>query len=435
VVSPKELFTGRRTDFKTDLRVSFGEYVEVDTKSPNNTMLERTNSAIALLPTGNINSSIKFFLFQNQSIVTRERWTTIEIPDMAVRALNTITLEESSEPSREVTFEQGAKRAEVLDEEPPPLPPQVNNDRDILLPEMPIIIPEPDQQAAPEQEETVAPETKEAIQDVTENIEDGNEPPEIEEQSQPWSERLRANRKPNPKYFANHMSVKKATQLHGHQATDAIKNEIREMLSKEVWTPVHKTKQMRTIPSLIFLNEKFRDDGSLEKIKAHLVAGGNRQDTPIASTAAPTVSAESNRLARAHAAKGNKRIAIADVTGAFLNAKMNEDVHMDIRGELASNLLEQNPAYHEYARGDGAITVRLKKALSGLKQSAYLWYEEIKSTLMNSCNLKVSVIDRCVFFNEHTVNHKNSGTTRKMLTSLDPRVVGGNGVSDRCLLI
>jgi hypothetical protein len=158
-ISPKELFTGWRTDFKTDLRVSFGEYVEVDTKSPNNTMLERTNSAIALLPTGNINSSIKFFLFKNQSIVTRERWTTIEIPDMAVRALNTITLEESSEPSREVTFEQGAKRAEV-----PPLPPQVNNDRDILLPEMPIIIPEPDQQAAPEQEETVAPETKEAIQ-------------------------------------------------------------------------------------------------------------------------------------------------------------------------------------------------------------------------------------------------------------------------------
>jgi hypothetical protein len=93
----------------------------------------------------------KFPLFRH---VTRERWTTIEIPDTAVRTLNTITLEESSEPSREVTFKQGAKRAEVLDEEPPPLSPLVNNDRDILLPEMPIIIPEPDQQAAPEQEET-----------------------------------------------------------------------------------------------------------------------------------------------------------------------------------------------------------------------------------------------------------------------------------------
>jgi hypothetical protein len=75
---------------------------------------------------------------------------------------------------------------------------------------------------------------------------------------------------------------------------------------------------------------------------------------------------------------------------------------MDIRGELASNLFEQNPAYREYARGDGAITVRLKKALYGLRQSAYLWYEEIKSTLVNECNLKVSAVDRSVFFNEHT---------------------------------
>jgi hypothetical protein len=100
---------------------------------------------------------------------------------------------------------------------------------------------------------------------------------------------------------------------------------------------------------------------------------------------------------------------IADVTGAFLNAKMNEDVFMDIRGELAHVLIKKNPEYREYAREDGAITVRLKKALYGLKQSAYLWYEEIKSTLVNSCNLKVSSIDRCVFFNEHTC--QNTSTT------------------------
>jgi hypothetical protein len=101
------------------------------------------------------------------------------------------------------------------------------------------------------------------------------------------------------------------------------------------------------------------------------------------------VTAESIRLTLAHAAKGDKRIVIADVTGAFLNAKMNEDVFMDIRGELAHVLIKKNPEYREYAREDGAITVRLKKALYGLKQSAYLWYEEIKSTLVNSCNLKV----------------------------------------------
>jgi hypothetical protein len=69
-----------------------------------------------------------------------------------------------------------------------------------------------------------------------------------------------------------------------------------------------------------------------------------------------------------------------DVTGAFLNAKINEDVFMDIRGELAHILIKKNPEDKQCIRGDGSITVRLKKALYGLMQSAYLWYEEIKST-------------------------------------------------------
>jgi hypothetical protein len=384
-ISPKEQFTGIRTDFNTDLRIGFGDYVEVDAKSTDNTLKERSNSAIALLPTGNINGSIKFFILKNQSIVSRERWTPIQIPDTAIRTLNAITLEETSEPTRDVSFEQGVGRSEVLCDQPEPAPPPINNNREALLPEAMLPeIPAPEE-SPPATEEIQPPQTT-----------------PVEAQPTEWSSRLRDNPRQNPKYFVNHMSVKKATQLHGDKARDAVKAELNQMVEKEVWTPVHRTEGMKTIPSSIFLKEKFKDDGNLDKIKARLVAGGHRQETPTSPTAAPTVTAESIRLTLAHAAVNNKRIVIVDVTGAFLNARMNEEVFMDIRGETAEILVREHREYEEYLRADGTITVKLTKALYGLKQSAYLWYEEIRSTLTRKCNLTTSRVDRCVFFNQHT---------------------------------
>jgi hypothetical protein len=52
-ISPTEAFLGRKTDFKIDLRVGFGELVEATDPNGDNTLKSRTNTAIALLGTGN----------------------------------------------------------------------------------------------------------------------------------------------------------------------------------------------------------------------------------------------------------------------------------------------------------------------------------------------------------------------------------------------
>jgi len=59
--SPKEIFTGRKIDFKKDLSLSFGQYVQAHVREVSNSMAERTEGAIVLMGTGNLQGPWKFF--------------------------------------------------------------------------------------------------------------------------------------------------------------------------------------------------------------------------------------------------------------------------------------------------------------------------------------------------------------------------------------
>ncbi len=79
-LSPRELFTGQRTDFNKDLRIAFGDYVQALVPDPDNSIKERTNGCIALLPTGNKNGSVLFYSLVSGRVVTRDTWTEVPIP-------------------------------------------------------------------------------------------------------------------------------------------------------------------------------------------------------------------------------------------------------------------------------------------------------------------------------------------------------------------
>jgi hypothetical protein len=78
-ISPLELFTGRRTDFKIDLRVSFGDYVQAHTPQSSNNMDARSTGYLALLPTGNKNGSVLFYSLATGKVITRDHWTPEEV--------------------------------------------------------------------------------------------------------------------------------------------------------------------------------------------------------------------------------------------------------------------------------------------------------------------------------------------------------------------
>ena len=70
--------------------------------------------------------------------------------------------------------------------------------------------------------------------------------------------------------------------------------------------------------------------------------------------------------------------AITDIKGAYLNAKMKDEVIMKIYGPEVDLFCEIDPSLKQFVtteRGRKTMYVQLDKALYGCVQSALLWYE------------------------------------------------------------
>ena len=152
------------------------------------------------------------------------------------------------------------------------------------------------------------------------------------------------------------------------------------MISKNVWIipdNVNQLNQKKIIPSMMLVNEKVDEMGNI-KIKARLVAGGNHQHCLYQNNSSPTVSIISIFLNILLAVRERKVIEIIDVAGAYLNAKLNDEVYMTLNREFSRLIISKHPEYQRALNNEGRIVVKLVKALYGLKQSAKLWYLEIK---------------------------------------------------------
>jgi hypothetical protein len=90
VLSPIELFKGRKVDYKRDVRIGFGEYVQAINPNivPRNSMAPRTDGAIALMPTGNMQGSVKFYSLSTNRIITRDHWIVLPVPQLVIDHMN-----------------------------------------------------------------------------------------------------------------------------------------------------------------------------------------------------------------------------------------------------------------------------------------------------------------------------------------------------------
>ena len=76
-------------------------------------------------------------------------------------------------------------------------------------------------------------------------------------------------------------------------------------------------------------------------------------------------------------------MAVVDITGAYLNADMSPiTVHMRVDPFMTTLLTKLEPSYAPYVRRDGGCIVKLEKALYGCVESAALWADHIKATLI-----------------------------------------------------
>ena len=176
------------------------------------------------------------------------------------------------------------------------------------------------------------------------------------------------------------MTISQGIDKLGYHAIQSIVKELAQMTDMKVFTGVDikdltKSQISKIITSNMFLKEKYNADGTFDKVKSRLVAGGHLQSREIYDNgSSPTVSTSSVFLVAAIAASRNNAVACIDFPGAFLNSDMpevgNHVVLMRLNKLLTSILIKIDPLYIKYVQTNGTCVVRLKKALYGCVESA-----------------------------------------------------------------
>jgi histone deacetylase 1/2 len=116
-LSPRELFTQHKLDYKKDLRVAFGDYVFVPSEpSIKNSMESRAYGCIALYPTGNRTGSVKFYCLANDSVISRTQWTKAPMPKEVISYLNAMSHLSKYKVSKDPVMETGITKKGLLDE-------------------------------------------------------------------------------------------------------------------------------------------------------------------------------------------------------------------------------------------------------------------------------------------------------------------------------
>ena len=131
--------------------------------------------------------------------------------------------------------------------------------------------------------------------------------------------------------------------------------------------------------------KKTRDDGTIERYKARLVAQGFSQQPGLdyEETFCPVIRYESLRSLIAIAAQKDLQLHQLDVTTAFLNGQLEEEIFM-----------KQPEGY--VIKGKEHMVCRLKKSIYGLKQSSRCWNATLHSHLLDMGFIQ-STSDPCLY--------------------------------------
>jgi len=445
-MSPREVLTGRKVNYKRDLRFQFGEYIQATTPNVvSNSMQSRTDGDIALLSAGNVEGTIYAYNIATKRIVKRDRWKVLPIPDIVIKIMNELAEGDDTDRkvSRDPTFRIGTEALEIVTDGEPHGGEMggingeeqvVNLGGDTETPDIehhiateanPLAIKIPrrywDEGAQRNwklhlDDDVIRDEDGDIVMDLSDSIDYVNllmsHNSKCYLAQQAHTNALALVIRPSGGNYRDskvfRMTVARACETHGDDKTlQVLRSELKQIIDRGVcqgvyWEYLTETDRRSAIRCSIFIKEKFKPDGLFDKLKARLVAGGDQQDRTVYSdseTSSPTVSTCSLFMIAAIAAKENRHIATIDFTGAYLNADMKKRVLMKFDSTLTKLIVDIDQRYAKFVGRNGKLTVRLDKALYGCIESAKLWYDLI-STKLTGLGFQHNLYDLCVFNKE-----------------------------------
>ena len=432
-LTPREKFLGRSSDFKRDIRMPFGSYCQCTTPNTSSNDDPRTEACVFLYPKEVTVPSFRVMRVSNGAVIARTQLIQLPMPDAIAASLDKHAehdildwdeaihtgastdnthdnlLEDTGlgEVTRTATFLPSSESARRLMEGGDTAPTR--------------------QHAEPVEQETVGEVThsheqsedhpdevneREAVVQVggtpaksqprrSQRVQDQESTKEALESLNYWTEDMQVY----ALVTSFNMTCRQAESEHGSIATDSIEGELQQLVNKEFATPIppgELTPEIikGAIRSKMFVKQKMKPDGTIDKIKSRLVARGDQQDRTLyegADLSATTVTCMSVFSLLAIAAKEQRKVCTADVGGAYLNASIGTDgppVYMSIEPSLAAILSGMDNRYREATRDNGAVIVRLDKCLYGCIESARKWRLNVMQTMSDN-GVKPNVYDPC----------------------------------------
>jgi hypothetical protein len=196
-------------------------------------------------------------------------------------------------------------------------------------------------------------------------------------------------------------NLKRGLKEFGNDGLTALGKEVEQLYTRKVSKPVNsddltKDQKRASLRYLMFLTKK-----RCGRIKARGCADGRKQreTTSKEDASAPTVSIEAVMLSAVIDAMEERDVATVDIPGAFMQADIDEVVHVKFEGEIAEMLVKLDPQlYRKYIRdenGKSVLYVELLKALYGTLKAALLFWKLLSSKLV-SWGFEINPYDWCV---------------------------------------
>jgi Reverse transcriptase (RNA-dependent DNA polymerase)/Zinc knuckle len=196
-------------------------------------------------------------------------------------------------------------------------------------------------------------------------------------------------------------NVKKGLKIFGEAGAEAVIKEMQQLHDREVIQPrsasmLTREEKRDSLQYLMFLKKK-----RCGRIKGRGCADGRKQRIykTKEETSAPTVSVESLFLSCVIDAKEGRKVVTCDIPGAFMQADIDEVIHVRLEGPLAMLLTKVDPdLYTKFLSKEGGkdvMYVRLAKALYGTLQAAMLFWKDLSGYLVSD-GFELNPYDNCV---------------------------------------
>ena len=197
------------------------------------------------------------------------------------------------------------------------------------------------------------------------------------------------------------MSAKKSLNVFGEARANAITKDLKQIMYQNVIhcflpSQLNCKQNWVALKYLMFLKEKH-----CGKIKGRGCADGCKQQVYKSNdeTSTPTIYVESLFLLSMLNTKESRYTVTSDVPGAFMQADIDELIHLRLDGELVELLIKVDPSYHKFVTYEGktpVIYTQLSKVLYGTLQATLLFWRKLQGFLMDQLGFTPNPYDQCM---------------------------------------